>query len=108
MKCDIKENYDHYLVEFQSHAATVEFIERAKAANKNYLYEILEKNPYKCIEESISNYRTEKKYPRPSTYYDSHQNYASNYGNNYNTYDLSQYYSEQYPIFIRKAIPSDD
>ncbi len=108
MKCEIKENYDHFLVEFQSHAATVEFVERAKAANKNYLYQILEKNPYKCIEESINNYRNEKKNPRPNNHYESHQNYASSYGHNYNTYDLSQYYNEQYPIFIRRAIPSDD
>lgn len=111
MKCEIKENFDHYLVEFQSHAATVEFIERVKADNKNYIFQILEKDPYRCLQESINNYRAEKKNPKINTYHDSHQTYAgnySNYGNSYNSYDLTQYYSDQYPIFIRKAVPSDD
>lgn len=26
----------------------------------------------------------------------------------YYSYDMSQYYIEQYPVFIRRAIPSDD
>jgi hypothetical protein len=68
----------------------------------------LEKNPYKCIEESINNYRNEKKNPKTNNYYESQQNYTNNYANNYASYDISQYFSEQFPIFIRRAIPSDD
>lgn len=104
MKCDLKENHDNFLIEFQSHAATVEFVERVKATNKDYKYEILEKNPYKCLEESINNFRSEKKNPKPTNYYESQQNYV----NNYASYDIAQYYSQHYPIFIRKAMPSDD
>lgn len=69
MRCQTKENNDHFTIEFQSHAATVEFVERVKATNKDYKYEIVEKNPYKCLEESISNYKNEKKTPKPTNFY---------------------------------------
>lgn len=50
MRCDLKESLDHLLIEFQSNAAITEFIERMKTSGMEYKYEILEKNPYRCIE----------------------------------------------------------
>ncbi len=45
------------MIEFQSHAAAVEFVERIKTQNKGYDYQLLEKDPYKCLEEAIANHR---------------------------------------------------
>lgn len=104
MKCELKESHDYFLIEFQSNAAITEFIERIKSSGKEYKYEIMEKNPYRCIEESIGNMRKEKKNFNQGNTYEHQQAY----NNAYYSYDMSQYYSEQYPIFIRRAIPSDD
>jgi len=41
MKCDYKDEKSHFLVEFQSHAAAVEFIERLKNEKKKYSIELI-------------------------------------------------------------------
>lgn len=99
MRCEVKEERGSVLVELQSQSAVHELIERVRVQEKGWECQVEEKDPYLCLQDSINSMKREKKASKVQQEAPPQQ---------YFNYEAIQYYSQHFPVFIRRAVESDE